>query len=371
MARLFLGIILAILFSAPLAADDRPTRADQLKSLREDHRKARDEFAKGVRDGSIQRNADGEYPSWEASRQRLASQARELIDADPGDAVGRDAIAFILLDLGLGDTNANLYQLALKHHAASEKIEPILKSYHAPVDFLRALADESPHSTIRLWAKYCLSAKLYAEGHRKEAEALSDAVARDDEAKKIGGYTGSLADTANCLLFEIQRINVGQEVPEIEGTDLNGKPMKLTEYRGKVTLLVFWAVWCKPCMDMIPRERALLERFAGRPFAIVGVNGDLPPGNGTIRNANGEEIDPTPQIMAAVKKHKIEWRSFRDGQIGVSEVWNVRSWPSVFLIDHTGIIRGKWSGGPDEDTLASAVEELVKAAESENDKAKK
>jgi hypothetical protein len=45
--------------------------------------------------------------------------------------------------------------------------------------------------------------------------------------------------------------------------------------------------------------------------------------------------------------------------------WNVRSWPTVYLIDHRGIIRGKWKGDPGEKELDVAVEKVVKAAEAE------
>ena len=39
-------------------------------------------------------------------------------------------------------------------------------------------------------------------------------------------------------------------------------------------MLSFWASWCGPCMGLIPHERELVEQFKGRPFALIGVNGD-------------------------------------------------------------------------------------------------
>lgn len=347
-----------------------PSRADRLKAIRDAYTKERDKFSKAIRAGKIKEDADGKYPGWADILERYAKSARKLIDEDPADAVGCDALVFCIAELGSGGYAADpaLFRLLREHHAASEKIGRVLGS--APTDFLREITAKSPHANIRLWANYHLAEKLYAAGKAKEAEPLLEAVSRDEEAKKIGGYVvGTLADTANRLLFEIRRLNVGQKIPEIDWTDLDGKPMKLSESRGKVTLLVFWATWCMPCMKMVPHERALAERYAGKPFVIVGVNGDtLPDKNFKMTDASGKTIDDTAKVKGAVEKHKISWRSFRNGQFTIALHWNVRAWPTIFLIDHRGIIRGKWKGDPGEKTLDTAIEELVKLAEKAKDK---
>jgi RNA polymerase sigma factor (sigma-70 family) len=345
-----------------------PSRADRLKAIKEAYTKARDEYGKAVGAGTIKPDADGKYPGWAEVVERHARLARKLLDEDPADAVACDALVFCIADLGTGGYAADpaLYRIAREHHAASEKLEPVLGS--APPDLLRAVAARSPHANIRLWANYHLAEKLYAAGKAKEAEPLLEAVGRDEQARKLGGFVmGSLADTANRLLFEVRRLNVGQEVPEIAGTDLDGKPMKLSEFRGKVTLLVFWATWCVPCLEMVPHERALAERYAGKPFVIVGVNGDtLPDKTFEVKTVDGKVIDHTARVKAALEKHKISWRSFRNGQYGVGLEWNVRAWPTIFLIDHRGIIRGKWKGDPGE-ALDTAIADLVRRAETMKD----
>jgi thiol-disulfide isomerase/thioredoxin len=377
MSRLIAGTVLLSLSLAPLPADDKPAaksgRAERLKAIQDEFTKARDDMGKAIRAGTLKPNADGDYPEWAELQKRFAKRTRELIDADPADAIALDALVFCLDDLGAGEAEPGLYQLVLKHHVASEKIDPLLRRRSAPVDFLRAVAAQSPHAKIRLWANYHLAENLYADGKPKDAEPLLEALGRDPVAKDQGGYgSGTLADTAGRLLFEIRRLSVGQEIPEIDGTDLDGKPLKLSGSRGKVTLLVFWATWCGPCMAMVPHERALAERYAGRPFAIIGVNGDtLPDENFRLQSADGKTIDDTARVKAAVEKHKITWRSFRNGQFGVGANWNVRAWPTVYLIDQRGIIRGKWKGDPGEKELDAAVEKLVKAAEAEPNKADK
>ena len=67
---------------------------------------------------------------------------------------------------------------------------------------------------------------------------------------------------------------VGAPAPEIDGEDLDGKPMKLSDYRGKVVVLGFWESAAPPCMAMVRRERTLADRLKDRPFVLLGVNAD-------------------------------------------------------------------------------------------------
>ena len=102
---------------------------------------------------------------------------------------------------------------------------------------------------------------------------------------------------------------------------------------------------------MFPHERSLVKKLENKPFALVGVNSDQ----------NLEQLKPN------LEKEKITWRSFWNGPQGpggpISADWNVRGWPTLFVIDHKGIIRNKWMGSPATDVLDNAIEKLVKAAE--------
>ncbi len=73
--------------------------------------------------------------------------------------------------------------------------------------------------------------------------------------------------------------------------------MKLDDFRGKIVMIVFWASWCGPCMKEVPHERELVEKFAGRPFVILGINAD-----GTREEA-----------LKAVKNAKMTWPQVFDG----------------------------------------------------------
>ncbi len=84
----------------------------------------------------------------------------------------------------------------------------------------------------------------------------------------------TLGQAAEARLDDWHNLSVGKSAPEIKGVDVYGKPLALSNYRGKVVALVFWGTWCGPCMPEIPREKALLERMKGRPFALLGVDAD-------------------------------------------------------------------------------------------------
>ncbi len=180
----------------------------------------------------------------------------------------------------------------------------------------------------------------------QEVEALYELVIRD-YADVPGEERDVLspAEVARAELHSLRDLIVGKPAPEIEGKDVDGKPMKLSDYRGKVVVLSFWATWCGPCMMLVPQERELVRRMVGKPFVLLGVNGD-------------EDKD---RLMYQIKEHQINWRSFyAGGPYGpICRDWNVEGWPTVYVIDRNGIIRYK--GARDEKKLDRAVEELLKS----------
>ena len=101
------------------------------------------------------------------------------------------------------------------------------------------------------------------------AESLLQRVRAEFADARLSSSSQPLGEVARGELFAARNLNVGQSALEIEGTDHEGKPFKLSETRGKVVVLTFSADWCGPCVAMYPQMRALLSKYQAKPFTIV------------------------------------------------------------------------------------------------------
>ncbi|MGL4421014.1 MAG: TlpA family protein disulfide reductase [Gemmataceae bacterium] len=127
-------------------------------------------------------------------------------------------------------------------------------------------------------------------------------------------------------LENITKLAVGKPVPELTGVDLDGKPLKLSDYRGQVVLIDFWATWCPACMKLMPDAKELLKKYGSEGFAIVGVNMDTDP----------------EDVPTAIKRHGITWKNFRGDNPNtpnMADCWNIDAFPAFALIDREGTIR--------------------------------
>jgi peroxiredoxin len=108
-------------------------------------------------------------------------------------------------------------------------------------------------------------------------------------------------------------------------------------------------------MAMVAHERSLVKKLEGKPFVLLGVNCD----------------DNDQYVKEKNQKEQITWRSFKnlasDGR-SISAEWNVRGLPTVYLIDHKGIIRQKWEEAPDAKKMEEAIAKAVAEAEKDQKK---
>ena len=144
----------------------------------------------------------------------------------------------------------------------------------------------------------------------------------------------------------IKDLTVGKVAPEISGADLDGRPLRLSDYKDKVVVLTFTAEWCGICRSQAPYERFLLDRYDRWPVAVLGVQ------TGSSRETARQEQAAGPLA------HRSWWDEPRKGETRgpIANAWNVIGWPATYVIDGDGIIR--FVDVRDEDLL-KAVRQLV------------
>jgi len=143
-------------------------------------------------------------------------------------------------------------------------------------------------------------------------------------------------------LRRIREFGVGQLATEIEGSDINGKHFKLSDYRGRVVVLTFSGNWCGPCRAMYPQERTMVDRLKDKSFVLLSVNTD----------------QEKETLRKSISAGEIKWRCWCDGGTTgpITTKWLVDSFPAVYVLDHKGVIRFK---GLRRKQLDDAVDKLL------------
>ncbi|MDM3871200.1 TlpA disulfide reductase family protein [Porticoccus sp. W117] len=127
-------------------------------------------------------------------------------------------------------------------------------------------------------------------------------------------------------LFALDALVAGKELPDVEAKTLKGKLDQLSNYRGKVVLVDFWATWCGPCIATFPAIAQLKKELAGKPFEVISINVDDEVEDAIAFKENSEQ--PMPWV---------NWHIGPDSPI-LTE-WAVNKYPTFFVLDEKGIIQ--------------------------------
>ncbi len=193
--------------------------------------------------------------------------------------------------------------------------------------------------------------RLDPEALDREAEALLSRVVANyadipNNDKNQRRETSTLGDAARTHLHEMRHLSIGKPAPEIQGKDLDGRPFRLSDYRGKVVVLDFGShFFCGFCRSLYPFERSLVQRLEGRPFALVSINAEPSKDRRELKKAWEDAGNTWPCV----------WDGDYEGPINTA--WNIQRYPTIYVLDPNGVIRFKDAYGND---LVQAVDALLK-----------
>jgi peroxiredoxin len=149
---------------------------------------------------------------------------------------------------------------------------------------------------------------------------------------------------------------VGKPAPAIEGKDVDGKPVRLADYKGKVVLVDFWASWAPPCVASFPYFRELYHKYRGQGFAVIGVNLDSLGQDMTGKKPDSKEVLST--VRWFLLHHRASWPNMiGETAEATAKAYNVAEVPETFLIGRDGLVVQIEQQG---EGLAKAIEASLK-----------
>jgi len=129
---------------------------------------------------------------------------------------------------------------------------------------------------------------------------------------------------ASSLLFtNAYAIDKNETAPDFTLKSRSGENLKLSEFRGEIVMINFWASWCGPCRQEMPELESLYQRYKPMGFTLLGVNVD-------------EQIKNAEKML---KQIPVSFPVLFDREHKVSDLYEVGAMPTTIIIDRNGTIR--------------------------------
>ena len=122
---------------------------------------------------------------------------------------------------------------------------------------------------------------------------------------------------------------VGTPVEDFRLVDLEGKSQSLSQHKGKVVLVNFWATWCKPCTTEMPAMQATYEKLKDKGFVVLAVN----------------ELEDDAKVRDHIKQHGHTFPVLMDRDNKVANQFGVFGLPVSVFIDEKGVVQEYVKGG--------------------------
>lgn len=224
----------------------------------------------------------------------------------------------------------------------------------AAAGVFRVLAAEAEDPVLRASGRYYVAAGRMqfanAPGiseedraaRRRRAVETATGLSAGVEEEAFPGDTRTFAEAEADLIRSIRHGTVGGKLPDLLGSRLDGVKERLSDYRGRVVLLDFWATWCVPCVAALPQKRKLVADLPADRFALLSISVDA-------------ELETVTGFM---ENEPMPWANWHIGMTSeITRALNVVSYPTYILVDESGEILDRTNHLPDE--FVTLIEEAV------------
>lgn len=141
--------------------------------------------------------------------------------------------------------------------------------------------------------------------------------------KKDGETYSTITPALASISSDVKR------APDFELLDVNGKKVKLSDFKGKIIILDFWATWCPPCRAEIPGFIELYKKYKDKGVEIIGISLD----EGGVRD-----------VLPFIKEFGVNYTILIGNYKVTQDYGGIRGIPTTFVIDRKGNIRAKYVG---------------------------
>jgi peroxiredoxin len=145
------------------------------------------------------------------------------------------------------------------------------------------------------------------------------------------------------------RITGPRPAPAFTLTDLSGRTVSLSDYRGKVVVLDFWATWCEPCKQEIPHFIEMQDKYASQGLQVLGVSMD----------------DDEPPVRQFQQQFKMNYPVALGNPKLADQYGGILGLPITFVIDRNGQVTARHVGATEPSVIEAEVQKLLAQAQSQ------
>src|SRR5665811_2003464 len=163
----------------------------------------------------------------------------------------------------------------------------------------------------------------------------------------LGLLLASCSKPSNAPAVNLKSETQRKQAPNFSLKDANGNPVNLSDYRGKVVLVNFWATWCGPCEIEIPWFVEFEQKYRDQGFAVLGLSMD---------------DDGWKAVRPYIASHKINYRVMIASEVVSQQFGDIEALPTSFVLDRQGRIATNHVGLVDKRDYQNEILKLLEVA---------